>query len=83
MTAEAFRKELARLMNEAKEKGCKYIDITSGEVHRNVGDYQGKNHRMPSCCEVMKSMKKVNDEIINEPPKGNDASLTIRYIINR
>ena len=83
MTANAFRKELQRLMNEAKEKGCKYIDITSGEVHRNVGGYPGKKHRMPSCCEVIKSMKKVNDEIINEPTKGNGASLTIRYIIDR
>lgn len=83
MTADIFRKEIERLKNDAKEKGYKYIDITSGEVHRNVGGYPGKNHRMPSCCEVMKSMRTANDEIVNEPPKGNGATLTIRYIIER
>jgi hypothetical protein len=31
MNAETFRKEIQRLMSEAKAKGHRYIDITSSE----------------------------------------------------
>lgn len=81
MTAEIFRKEIERLIREAKDKGDLYIDITSGEVHRNVGGYPGKNHNMPGCCDVMYSLKRSEDIILATPLKGKGASLRIRYIL--
>ncbi|MBB6714796.1 HNH endonuclease [Clostridium gasigenes] len=77
--ADGFRKEIEKLIIEAKDIGCEYIDITSGDVHRSIGGYPSSSHAMPVCCDVMYSMKKVGDEIINQPPKGKGATLTIRY----
>lgn len=44
-----------------------------------LGGYPGKNHRIPDCCDVMKSLMHNNDFIIHQPLKGNGASLSIRY----
>ena len=81
VNAETFRNELKKMLIEAKDQGEKYIDVKSGDLHRQVGDYPGKNHKMPSCCSVMKSAMKTNDEILESPPSGKGASLVIRYYI--
>lgn len=69
------------MLKVAKEIGLKYIDITSGDLHRKIGGYPGKNHNMPSCCNVMKSLMKEDDEILYAPPSGKGATLTIRYFL--
>lgn len=56
-----------------------YIDLNSGQIHREVGGYPGNNHRMPVCCEVMYKNMKGTDYVLSAPPKGNGASLNIRY----
>ncbi len=81
MNSEVFRNEIERRVQEAKKKGERYIDITSGEIHRSVGGYPSRNHNMPSCCQVMYSLKKPLDQIIYSPPKGKGATLTIRYFL--
>ncbi len=81
MNSKDFKEAIMNNINEAKLKGEEYIDIKSGDIHRQVGGYPGRNHRMPMCCEVMYSMKKAKDEILCAPPKGRGASLTIRYYI--
>jgi 5-methylcytosine-specific restriction protein A len=49
-----------------------------------IGGYPGAGkHRMPVCCEAMRSEKRAGDEIVFEPPKGKGASLTIRYRLPR
>lgn len=60
-----------------------YIDIEAGELHRLVGGYPGTNHKMPSCCAVMKRYMNNNDEILYSPPSGKGASLKIRYYLPR
>ena len=55
------------------------VDINSGDVHRALGNYPGKNHRMPSCCLAMKDIMIIGDIILEEPNKGLGANLTIRY----
>lgn len=82
INTETFTIELTRLLNKAKGERREYIDITSKELHEIVGGYPGKNHAMPTCCNVMRKMMKKNDYIINQPPKGNGASLEIRYYID-
>jgi 5-methylcytosine-specific restriction protein A len=81
VNAEAFKKELTKIFKDAKEQGKEYVDVNSGDLHRRVGGYPGSNHRMPTCCGVMKSMMKSKDKILEKPPLGKGASLVIRYFL--
>jgi len=49
------------------------------------GSYPGPNHRMPVCCKVMKDAMAPDygDKVLQEPPSGQGASLTIRYVLPR
>lgn len=68
-------------MDGARHVGQPYVDVTSGPLHRRLGGYTGRNHRMPMVCGVMRAMMRDGDTIIQQPPKGNGATLTIRYIL--
>ncbi|BCR35200.1 HNH endonuclease [Mariniplasma anaerobium] len=59
-----------------------YIDLIAGNIHRELGGYPGRNHRMPICCKAMRDLMSDKDQIIYEPKKGNGATLTIRYYQN-
>lgn len=82
-TAEDFRRELHRQLAHAQASGADYVKINAGELHRDVGGYPGIDHRMPVCCEVMTSTMEDGDKIIDQPPKGKGARLTIRYRLPR
>jgi len=85
-TAEEFKAELHRMMLEAVKAGEGVVDINAGELHRRVGNYPDSNeHRMPVCCDVMKAAiaPDVGDRVLQEPPSGQGASLTIRYVLPR
>ena len=83
--ADDFRNELYRMMLEAMKAGEAFAEINAGELHRRVGDYPGKNHRLPICCEVMRGALAPDpgDVILEQPPSGQGASLTIRYVLPR
>ena len=54
--------------------------MKAGELHQAVGGYPGPDARMPNCCSVMRSvLREKGGVIVYQPPKGNGASLTIRY----
>lgn len=75
-----FRRALKEAFQAAKNAGADYLVVKAGDLHRHVGGYPGHNHRMPVCCEVMRSfLCCYKGEILNEPPKGNGASLEIEY----
>lgn len=76
---DALNSELRAAIN----RGINSIDITSGDLHRKVGGYPGKNHNMPGCCDVMRKMMGPRDIVVSEPEKGKGASLVIRYFIPR
>jgi len=57
----------------------RYIDLVSGDIHRELGGYPGPDHRMPSCCNAMRELMKNDDEVLYSPKKGNGATLKIRY----
>ena len=78
-----FGVELRDQLTRAEARGAPYVDINSGQLHRKVGGYPGNNHRMPVCCEVMYAEMKDGDEVLDAPPKGKGASLTIRYQLPR
>ena len=82
-TKEDFENKLLEKLRKAQEKNQSYVEITSGDLHRSVGGYPGNDHRMPVCCDVMRELMKVNDEIIQQPPSGMGATLLIRYHLSR
>ncbi|MDA8010334.1 MAG: hypothetical protein MPK62_08680 [Alphaproteobacteria bacterium] len=80
--AEDFRRELRSRLEDAHARGDDHLEITSGELHRAVGNYPG-DHRMPTYCSVMKSEMTGGDEILDEPKEGEGASLLVRYKLPR
>ncbi|RJX29194.1 MAG: HNH endonuclease [Dethiobacter sp.] len=78
-TAQDFQSALEEAFKSAQNQGEAYIDIKSGDLHKRVGEYPGSNHRMPVCCDIMKRNMKTADQILQQPPKGQGASLVIRY----
>lgn len=78
-----FQMALEELFDLAEKERKSYIEISDGVLHYRVGDYPGRNHRMPTCCYVMKKYIYPEDMIISQPDKGIGASLTIRYRIHR
>ena len=82
-TAEVFQNQLVILIENATNLGSSFIDVTSGDLHREVGGYPGHNHRMSTCCDVMKRNMKSGDTIISQPEKGKGATLVIRYLLPR
>ncbi len=83
LTAGAFRTELAKVIDEAQGRGETSVEVNSGQLHRRIGGYPGSSHRMPMCCEVMYKEMKEGDRILDKPPKGKGASLTISYSLPR
>ena len=76
---QALRNQLVR----TQASGASYVDINSGELHRDIGGYPGPNHIMPSMCNGMRKLMNNEDRVLPEPPKGKGASLTIRCIFPR
>ncbi len=80
--ADVFRRELLMMLKQAKDGGMAYLDIRSGDLHRKVGGYPDRNHAMPTCCEVMRSIQGYQmEELPGGPPKGKGATLMIRYYL--
>lgn len=84
-TADDFRAELYRRMHDAFKAGKVFVDVRAGDLHSALGDYPGPNNRMSNCCQVMKAamVADVGDAILQQPPSGQGASLTIRYVLPR
>lgn len=78
-----FRVALNSVLLDALKQGKPYLELTSGELHRTVGGYPGKDHRMPICCDVMRKTMRPSDEVLYEPPKKKGASLRIRYWLKK
>lgn len=78
-----FRAALGRVLAGAERRGAAYVDVRSGDLHRQVGMYPGPDHRMPSCCAVMEAAMRPGDTILRTPPKGRGANLVIRYQLPR
>ena len=82
-TAEEFENEISKRLKQAESRGANSVDIVSRDVHRAVGDYPGPDHRMPMCVSAMRRMMRGGDLIIEEPPSGQGASVTVRYKLPR
>lgn len=69
-TTADFQRELDCIFRVARDQHLSHIDIVSGELHREIGGYPGTDHRMPACCNVMRSNMQAGDEVLYSPPKG-------------
>ncbi|GHV63075.1 hypothetical protein AGMMS49587_11910 [Spirochaetia bacterium] len=78
-----FNAELDKLFSEAESRGEVVLRVNAGELHRRVGGYPGQNHRMPACCSAMRAKMRDTDQIIQTPPEGDGANLTIEYRLPR
>jgi len=76
-----FENELNKQLNDAKNKGRKFEIIISRDLHEAVGGYPSSNHRMKTCCDVMRNRMDINDIILKQPRKGDGATLEIKYMI--
>lgn len=83
---ENFEKRIQEIFMVSEKMKLSFIDIVAGDLHTEMGGYpapEGK-HAMPSCCNAMKKFYIVEkDEILHEPPKGQGATLFIRYRLPR
>ena len=82
-TAAEFQAELDAIFKEAQHKSLSHVDVVSGDLHRRVGGYPGRNHRMPVCCRVMRHNIQTGDTVLHEPLRRNGATVKIRYKIPR
>jgi predicted RNA-binding Zn-ribbon protein involved in translation (DUF1610 family) len=83
LSKETFLIEIARKFRVAESNKLDSIQINAGELHRELGKYPGSDNRMPSCCLAMRNHMQPGDEIVQAPPSGVGASLTIRYKLPR
>ena len=81
--AAAFEAGVRHIWKTAEACGCELVNIQAGMLHRTLGGYPGRSHRMPVCCEVMRRLMTGRDRIRSEPAKGKGASLMITYALPR
>jgi len=82
-TSVDFQKAIDEIFRSAQQQGLREITIKSGGLHRSMGGYPSNNHRMPVCCHVMRENMRPGDQILSAPPKGDGATLVIRYKLPR
>jgi len=78
-----FRRALEQEFKEALARDSSSVRIRSGGLHRKVGGYPGRHHRMPMCCAVMRSMMSASDVVVSSPPRGSGATLIVLYKLPR
>lgn len=83
VTAAHFESALKKAFAEAGKQGTSRLRVRAGDLHRYVGDYPGRDHRMPVCCRVMTAAMGPEDTVLQVPPKGQGASLVIEYGLPR
>ena len=80
-TAWDFQNQLMAILNAAEQSGKPHIDVESSHLHNKLIGHPDSAHRMAVCCDVMISMMRVGDSIVNELPDGK--GVTIRYVFSR
>jgi hypothetical protein len=78
-----FEAALERILASAAAAGQPSVTVKAGELHAIVGGYPGHNHRMPLCCQVMKDTMRPGDAVVQSPPSGQGATLTVQYRLPR
>ncbi|HEY9722913.1 MAG TPA: hypothetical protein V6D47_12955 [Oscillatoriaceae cyanobacterium] len=83
MNTGRFRSALHAGFAAGAARHAPFVDINARDLHHSVGGYPGNDHRMPLYCQVMKDECTPADQLLQTPPSGSGASLTIRYALPR
>ncbi|OIQ10643.1 hypothetical protein MTCOM_05780 [Moorella thermoacetica] len=76
-TADDIRKYIDKLLQEAKRRGEDYIDLVSGDIHKQLG----MKNRMPQVCRIMYEKMQAGDKVIHTTPSGKSSTIKIRYYL--
>lgn len=77
ITADDIRQYIDKLLRKAKMRGKEYIDLVSGDVHKQLG----LKNRMPQVCKIMYEKMKPGDKILHTTPSGMSSTIKIRYYV--
>jgi len=75
LTADDVRRYVDKLLLEAKVRGEDYIDLISGDIHKQMG----LKKRMPQVCRIMYEKKIPGDIVLHTTPSGKSSTIKIRY----
>jgi len=78
-----FRSALLELLSVAERANRHSVQVRAGDLHRDVGGYPGRHHRMPSCCAAIRAEMRPGDRVVRQPPKGNGANLIVEFQLPR
>ncbi len=73
--ADDVRQYIEKLLQEAKMIGEDYIDLVSGDIHKQMG----MKNRMPQICRIMYEKMMPGDEVLHTTPSGKSTTIKIRY----
>jgi hypothetical protein len=61
------------------------VEISAADLRGRLGIRSGIGDQIPVCCQVMRAAlaPDAEDTILVDPPGGQDANLTIRYVLPR
>ncbi len=63
------------LLHEARADGRQYLELVSGDIHKQLG----LKNRMPQVCDAMYKKMGSKDEIIKTTPSGKSSTIAIKY----
>ena len=69
-TAEDFLAALRGRFKRTSRTGDRSLKVCSGDLHEEVGSYPGTDHRMPTCCRVMRDEMTQADKVLAARPSG-------------
>lgn len=76
--ADKIRDYINHKLIEAKKLQKIYIDLVSGDIHKQMG----LKSRMPSVCQAMYNMMLPGDKVLRTTESGNSSTITIRYYLS-
>lgn len=79
VTTNDFQRALQKRLRRAESLGERWLVIRAGDLHQDV-DTQ---HRMPMSCGAMVAAMQPGDVVMESPPSGLGANLTVFYWLPR
>ena len=77
VTTKDIRAYIEQLFVEARNSGYSYLDLVSGDIHKQLN----MKNSMPPVCDVMYQKMKEGDEILHTTPSGKSSTIKIRYYV--
>ncbi|NLF43226.1 MAG: hypothetical protein GX587_11065 [Bacteroidales bacterium] len=74
-----IREFIRIIITNAQEKGLQFIDLVSGDIHKQMR----LSNKMPSVCAAMYQVMAENDVILSTTPSSKSSTIKVRYNTNR